>query len=242
MSVQARIEPPSGLEVQAEGRYRRPAPVNPALLTISLIAALAAIVLALYVSGHHLISQDGAFEREVQSIDWGPLTLTFPVFSFIGDAKGAVLEALIFVAVVIFNRPAWLLAAGSSLTVGLYVLTNHLVLRPRPTTGQVLRVTEHPGGSSFPSGHTMFIVTIVTVLMLCLGRRFLPRWGQAAGWILAGLIVVANAVSRIYVGAHWPTDVVGGILIAVAWLCFWVSLRKVSGRTSPTRRESILDP
>lgn len=231
MSAQARLEPPYDIE-DAESGPVRTAKVNPALLAISMIAALAATVLALYVSGHHLIPQDAAFEREVQSVNWGPLTLTFPVFSFIGDAKGAVLEAIVFVAVLIFNRRAWLVAAGASLTAGLYLLMNHLVLRPRPTAAQVLHVTEHPGGSSFPSGHTMFIVTIVTVLMLCLGRRFLPRWGQAVGWFLAGLIVLANSISRIYVGAHWPTDVLAGIFIAVAWLCLWVSLRRVSGRAA----------
>jgi membrane-associated phospholipid phosphatase len=230
MSIHARTERDSDREELEEPGPQRPRPVNAALLTISAAVALAAVFVALYVYGHPFIPQDAEFEREVQAINWGPLTLTFPVFSFIGDAKGAVLEAVIFVAVLIFNRRAWLPAAGASLTVGWYLLMNHLVLRPRPTTAEVLHVTEHPGGSSFPSGHTMFMVTVVTVLMLCLGRRFLPRWAQAVGWIVAGLIVLANAISRMYVGAHWPTDVLAGILIAVAWLVFWFSLRPVTNR------------
>ena len=101
---------------------------------------------------------------------------------------------------------------------------------PPPTTAQVLQVTEHPGASSYPSGHTMFIVTVTVVLMLCFGHRFLPRWALAIGWALAALIVIANGISRIYTGAHWPSDVAGGILIASAWLSFWVSLGWVSRR------------
>ena len=121
-----------------------------------------------------------------------------------------------------------IIAAGAALTGLWYVALAHLIVRARPTTAQVLQVTEHPGASSFPSGHTMFIVTITVVLMLCFGHRFLPRWGRVAGWVLVVLIVIANGISRIYTGAHWPTDVVGGILIATAWLCFWVSIRWVS--------------
>ncbi|HYM97765.1 MAG TPA: phosphatase PAP2 family protein [Candidatus Sulfotelmatobacter sp.] len=194
------------------------------------MSAVAAAAIALYVTGHPFIAQDAAFEREVKAANWGPLPLSFPVFSFIGDAKGAALEAILFVAILIFNRRAWLLAAGLSLSAGWYVLISHLVIRARPTTAQVLRVTEHPGASSFPSGHTMFIVTIVAVLMLCFGRRYLPPWGQAIGWIVGVMLVLANGISRMYVGVHWPTDVLAAILIAVAWICFCVSLRRVSDR------------
>ena len=104
------------------------------------------------------------------------------------------------------------------------------MLRPRPTTAQVLRVTEHPGASSFPSGHTVFIVTLTALLMLCLGYRFLPRWARPAGWASVAAIVVACAISRVYVGAHWPTDVLTGMLIGTAWLSLVVSVRWVSDR------------
>jgi len=110
------------------------------------------------------------------------------------------------------------------------VLLSHLIDRARPRVPLVLQVTEHPSASSFPSGHTMFIVTVMTVLMLCLGRRFLPRWAQPVGWALVVLVILANAISRIYTGAHWPTDVLAGILIATAWLAFVVSLRWISDR------------
>jgi undecaprenyl-diphosphatase len=130
----------------------------------------------------------------------------------------------------VVNRRAWILALLSALTGAWYVVLSHVIIRPRPTTAQVLRVTEHPSASSFPSGHTMFVATLATVLMLCLGRRFLPGWAQPVGWALVVLVVLANAISRVYTGAHWPTDVLEGILISVAWLSFVVSLKWVSDR------------
>jgi undecaprenyl-diphosphatase len=229
MTEQARFERRSEL-VEPAAVSAPGGPFNGALLTAAILAAVAAAVVALYVAGHHLIPQDVTIEDAVQSTNWGPLLLTFPIFSWIGDAKGAALEALIFVAILVFNRRTWIFALGASLSGGWYVLISHLVIRPRPTAAQVLQVTEHPAASSFPSGHTIFVATIVTVLMVCFGHRFLPRWGVVIGWILAGLITLANGISRIYTGAHWPTDVLGALLIATAWLCFWISLRWVSAR------------
>lgn len=229
MSAPARFERRSEL-VEPAADSAPGGPVNGALLTVAILAAVAAAFVAIYVAGHHLIPQDVTIEDDVQSTNWGPLLLTFPIFSWIGDAKGAVLEALIFVAILVFNRRTWIFALGASLSGAWYVLLSHLIVRPRPTVAQVLQVTEHPSASSFPSGHTIFVATIVTVLMICFGHRFLPRWGVVIGWILAVLITLANGISRVYTGAHWPTDVLGAILIATAWLFFWTSIRRVSAR------------
>ena len=204
--------------------------MNNPLALVAALCAVAAAIIAVYVAGHPYIPEDATIERDIQSTNWGPLNLTFPVFSWIGDAKGAILEAIIIGLVLVFNRRAWILAAAAALTGLWYVLLSHLINRPRPTTAQVLQVTEHPTASSFPSGHTIFVATVMTVLMLCLGRRFLPRWAQPVGWALVALIVLANAISRIYTGAHWPTDVLAGLLIAAAWLSFVVSRKWISDR------------
>jgi undecaprenyl-diphosphatase len=214
--------------------------MNRTLLAISVTAGVAAAVLTLYVIGHPIIPQDVTVERDVQGTEWGPLNYAFQFFTWIGDAKGFVAEVIIFVLVLLLNRPAWLYAAGASLTGGLYLAIVTVVHRPRPTVPVVLQVTEHPGASSYPSGHTMFVVTVVVVLMVCLGNRFLPRWAQVAGWSVAVLIVLANAIGRMYTGAHWPSDVLAGILLAVFWLALLASIRWVYARS--TRPKAVLRP
>lgn len=204
--------------------------MNRRLFAISIACAAIAAGISIYVSFHHFIPQDAAVERDIQATQWGPLALTFPFFTWIGDAKGFVAEVVIFLLILLVNRRAWLFAVGAALTAAWYELGTHLVDRPRPTTAQVLQVTEHPGASSYPSGHTIFIVTITTVVLLGLAYPLLPRWGRAIGWVLVVLIVAANGIARIYTGAHWPTDVLGAIFIAVAWLTFLLSLRWISSR------------
>lgn len=210
--------------------------LNRVLFAIALLLAIAAIGLSAYVAFHPFIPEDAGIERDIQATQWGPVALTFPIFTWIGDAKGFALEVIMLVGILIFNRRAWLFAATAALTVAWYQVGINLIHRPRPTTAQVLQVTEHPGASSYPSGHTIFIVTVMVVLMMAFGYRFLPRWSYPIGWTIVGLVVVANAIARVYTGAHWPTDVVGAILIAAAWLTFLLSLRWISQRVLPTDR------
>jgi hypothetical protein len=124
--------------------------VNKPLIVVAAICAIAAAAIAVYVAGHPYIREDVTIERDIQSTNWGPIALTFPIFSWIGDAKGAVLEAIIFVLVFVLNRRAWILAAAGALTGLWYVLLSHIIIRVRPTTPQVLQVTEHASASSFP--------------------------------------------------------------------------------------------
>jgi undecaprenyl-diphosphatase len=207
------------------------------LLAIAMVAALAVALIAAYIVFNPAPPVDVTVERDVQATSWGPLALAFPVFSWIGDAKGAVLDALVFIAVLIWNRRAWIVAAAGFATGAWYVLLSHLINRPRPTTALVLRVTEHPTASSFPSGHTIFIATVMTILMLCLGHRYLPRWAIPIGWGVVAVVVFEVALSRIYTGAHWPSDVLAGLLIATAWFCLIVSIRWISERAFPPRRD-----
>jgi membrane-associated phospholipid phosphatase len=214
--------------------------LRPQFAALAAAAAVGAVIVTVIVFTHQVIPADVTIEDDIQSTNWGPLALTFPIFTWIGDIKGFFIEAIVFVGILLLNRRAWLTALACAATGVWYFTLSHFFIRVRPTTHYVLRVTEHPGASSFPSGHTIFVTTLVTVLMLCFGHRFLPRWAIPIGWVLAAATVVACGISRIDSGAHWPTDVVAAILIAVAWLSFVVSVRFLSDGalerdTSPPR-------
>jgi undecaprenyl-diphosphatase len=212
------------------------------LLVVAILAALAVGVITGIVVMHPYLSLDATVERDIQATNLGPLPLTFPFFTWLGGPGGIYMQIVVIVLVLLLNRRAWILAVAA-LAGGLwYEVIVHLVNRPRPTVAQILRVTEHPGSTSFPSGHLIFITISAGVLMLCLGHRYLPRWARPIGWAVVAAIVAAVALDRIYAGTHWPSDVLAGLLIAVGWLTLVVSVRRISDRAFATAPEQIDKP
>lgn len=78
------------------------------------------------------------------------------------------------------------------------------------------------GGYSYPSADAMLAVVIfgLGALLLTWSIRSVALRLAAIG--LAGLFVIAAAIARVYLGAHWPTDVLGGVLAGVACSAFWL--------------------
>jgi undecaprenyl-diphosphatase len=205
-------------------------------LFAAIAAAVAVGIITAIVVLNPFLQLDATVERDIQATNLGPLTLTFPFFTWLGGPGGIPMQAVVVVLVLLLNRRAWLLALAG-LAGGLwYEIIVNLVNRPRPTVGQVLRVTEHPGSTSFPSGHLIFVTISAALLMLCVGYRYLPRWARPVGWAVVAAIVVAVGLDRIYAGTHWPSDVLAGILIATGWLSLVLSIRWITDRAFASPR------
>ena len=84
--------------------------------------------------------------------------------------------------------------------------------RPYESFPEIQLIDQRPTSQSFPSGHAAMAVAGALA-----GTQMVP----AAGWILWPLAGVVS-VSRIYLGVHWPTDVIGGVALGLA--CAWFVL------------------
>jgi len=198
------------------------------LLVVAAICAVATAGLTLLIYTNPVLGFDAAIARAVQSINVGPLTSLFEFYRQIGGPYGLAGEAVVFGIVLILHRSSWRLLVAGALASGWYFLLVNVVTRPRPHVPDVLRVTEHPGAHSYPSGHMILFTFYAVVLMTTLGLKYIPRRWQPLGWTLVVLFVFVGGFSRIYSGAHWPTDVLCGLLIAVGWLSFVLSIRWIS--------------
>ena len=88
-------------------------------------------------------------------------------------------------------------------------LSKELVRRARPVVEDAL---VHAGGTSFPSGHAFAIAATGTTVTLLLWPMLGPR-GRVVVPTIAAVLTLATGADRVLLGAHYPSDVVGGILL-----------------------------
>ena len=114
-------------------------------------------------------------------------------------------------------------------TVGVFVLgqlTRLVIDRTRPGD-EVLH--EQTGlRSSFPSGHITLYVTLFGFLAIVARARIRSRTLRRAAIVPLVALIVLVGPSRIYLGAHWPSDVAGSYALAGAWLAIALRTRSAS--------------
>ncbi len=193
---------------------------------VAIAAGMAFAVLTVLVAVHPApFFFDRPVEVAVQSVAVGPLSWFNTFVSAFAGLVGVGVGAAVIVITFIVRRPATLFVAFSAVYSALYNVVNFIIQRPRPTG--VAHTTSNLGGYSYPSGHVGFFVWL-SVLGIVLLARGLPRALYFVCCILAVLLVVGAALSRVYVGAHWPSDVVGGFLVGVAWTALSLSLGRLT--------------
>ena len=112
-------------------------------------------------------------------------------------------------------------------------VTKRLVRRPRPNHPAVRIPVAQPRDASYPSGHVVTYTAFWLAALLALAER--ARWLWLRATLIASAIVLVGTVglSRIYLGHHWLTDVLGGYLLGGSW---YGLVRAVSGRSGQQER------
>lgn len=87
--------------------------------------------------------------------------------------------------------------------------------RPRPDVFPWR--TEHVGVASFPSGHAMTSIVVYGTLAFLIARLAPTVWLKRMVWTVAMLVVLVVGLSRLYLGVHYPSDVLAGFVVGGAW-------------------------
>lgn len=177
-----------------------------------------------------MIGWDQALFRLINGAWTAPaLDRLMPALSWAGNS-GAVWLALLG-AVALFGRGTGRTAALA----GLFALVlghvasdilKELTARPRPLASlpDVRRLVPEPSTYAFPSGHATSAFSAASGVVLAARRSLtrVPSWG----WGMLAL-AIAIAYSRVYVGVHYPADVLAGVGLGIA--CGWIGARGTAG-------------
>lgn len=195
-----------------------------------IIEGLLFAVLAWFVHVHPVLPVDIVITQEFQESKAPWLQSFMVAISYLGN-HFAVFIALIVLTALVFwlvrlRLEALLILALSAISSAFNVLVKLIVSRPRPTA-QLVDIFQHASGQSFPSGHVMSYVAFFGLLFslgIILFKR--DRWWNYVLLIIPAFFVVLVGPSRIYLGDHWASDVLGGYLFGglLLGISLWIYL------------------
>ena len=191
------------------------------LLTAGILGTLALFVLAWAYPTFP--GDEGAIER-FQALRTGWLDDVSVGFAKLGLARVFLPGAFVlFGALLIVRRYADVALAAACLTVFSFGTVLKLVVdRSRPDYQMVGPLQTDP---SFPSGHALLAVMIGGVLVYLVGRSVKPLILRRTIQVALILAVLAMGASRVYMGLHWPSDVIGSYAFGAMALVGLIGIR-----------------
>jgi membrane-associated phospholipid phosphatase len=190
------------------------------LLAFYALVVISIIGLTLFIEIYPISSFDLIMTQEIQEQRAWDLTRPMKFISFFGDSVGAPLSIIIaslFFFLTYRRREAWF-TLGVIIPALFNMLVKLFVHRPRPTLEDakiLLKFTQ----TGFPSGHVAHYVVFFGFLLtvMIVDKNITLFWRYFVG-ILSTFLILTVSISRIYLGAHWTTDVIGGYLFGFVYL------------------------
>lgn len=150
-------------------------------------------------------------------------------------AKAEVITvAVIFSLIILFLIRKWsyfisllIFVLGGELFV--WIIKN-IIERPRPPLTEAL-VTET--SYSFPSGHSFIAIAFYGLVTFFLFETLKKRWLKTIILISGFVLIVLIGISRIYLGAHWPSDVLASYASGLAWLSIIITITHIKRKFNP---------
>ena len=208
-------------------------PKQAAIIETATLLSLGIAVLSLFlfawiaesVSHEQTKNFDLAVRMRIHGYASPNVTKTMIAISFLGGdglTVAAIVAAVVFVYFRWLRATLWLVVT----ILGAMVLDVSLKYafhrtRPTPFFGPL------PHSYSFPSGHALFSFCFYGVLAGLLAGRTRSQLARILIWTLAAVLVTAIGLSRIYLGVHYPSDVIAGYLAATLWVTALISLDRM---------------
>lgn len=166
----------------------------------------------------HIHQFDYSIIQYVQGFISEPITNLVLKITFLGSSIGIAIITFVFSLILVLFRKyllgIYLLMSVAVGYVGLNTVLKHIFQRERPS---ILRLVEEHG-FSFPSGHSMGSMVLFGSLLFIVFKLSKSASVRVIGVIAALTIILIIGLTRVYLGVHYPTDIVGGYTAGIVWL------------------------
>lgn len=147
------------------------------------------------------------------------LTNIMKIITFLGSALSIILLTVLLIIVVKGKRNKILILINVIVTTLLNQLLKNVFQRGRPIDSII-----EESGYSFPSGHSMVSMAFYGFLIYLVYKSNIKYKGLIIG--LLSVLIVLIGISRIYLGVHYPTDVIGGFTLSLSYLLLFIDITK----------------
>ena len=195
-----------------------------------IIKNLKWIILFICLIGFFALAED-VFNKELMNGDiiGYKIVSTFlisdfatPIAKFVTNFGGAIFLIVLTIVLVILIKNKKI---GISIFSNLVIITilnqliKRILQRPRPTEYRIIEET----GYSFPSGHSMVSMAFYGYLIYLIYKYVENKYVKWISIVLLSILICTIGVSRIYLGVHYTSDVLGGFLVSISYLILFIS-------------------
>lgn len=145
-----------------------------------------------------------------------------PIAKFITNFGGAIFLSIATVMLFLFikNKNIGLSIISNIVIIAvLNQLLKRILQRPRPTEFRIVEET----GYSFPSGHSMVSMAFYGYLIYLIYRYIKNKYVKWTLITILSILICLIGISRIYLGVHYTSDVLGGFLLSISYLVIYIS-------------------
>ncbi len=185
---------------------------------ILVILAGLATLMGYSARGDHDIWGDEAVLEAVQAIDAPGLETAVLIANFAFDTTGVLLVALgLIVVAMLLRRLVFVLETAVVIALRpVVIVLKPIFASPRPGPEYHLDPAIIPVDYGYPSGHAFTATVVAGLFVLFVHSLDLPGPLKYAVIILAVAVTTLGMFARIWIGAHWPSDTIGGVLYGIA--------------------------
>lgn len=158
----------------------------------------------------------------VQNMRNNTLTSIFKVITNLGGAYFLILISILSLIFIKDKKISVSICLNLAISTVLNVLLKNIVERPRPIGYRLIDET----GYSFPSGHSMISAAFYGLIIYFIWKNVKNKKIRNVSCIMLGILVAFIGISRIYLGVHYATDVLGGFSISIAYLIIFTTTYK----------------